>query len=299
MSSPVGASPYAERLERVSVLPVDVPLRGGTTYCWRYGAEHGRPQIVLLHGLRGSHEGLEPIVAHLAGTSLAVPDLPGFGASPPLPADAHDVAGYSRWATDLLDAVAPGGTAVLAGHSFGSIVAAATVARGAPVRGLVLINPITAAARTAAGVDFAVRYHRLAAALPTRVGTTMLRNPVLTRVASVAMATTEDRALRRWIHAEHGRHFGRFADRRVLLEAFRASVSEDVDRYAGQIDVPVLLVAGERDRIAPLASQRALLARLRDARLSVIARTGHLTHYETPGAVAEAIAGFLTQLGEP
>jgi pimeloyl-ACP methyl ester carboxylesterase len=258
---------------------------------------------VLLHGLRGSHDGLEPIVAHLArigyGDGVVVPDLPGFGESPPLPSDVHDVAGYARWATELLAEVAPGGHAVLAGHSFGSIVAAATVARGAEVPGLVLINPITAAARSAAGVDFAVRYHRLAGALPAGIGTAMLRNPMLTRVASVAMATTADRGLRRWIHAEHGRHFGRFADRRVLLEAFRASVSEDVDRYAGQIAVPVLLVAGEQDRIAPLSSQRALLARLPDARLSVVAGTGHLTHYETPAAVAEAVAGFLAELGGP
>ena len=298
-----GGSPYATLVERIPVRTEELALRGGVTRCWRYGPEHGQehgpPRLVFLHGLRGSHEGLEPIVAHLAGTSLVVPDLPGFGASPPMPADAHDVAGYARWAADLLAAVAPDGDAVLAGHSFGSIVAAATVAGGAQVRGLVLINPITAAARTAGGVDFAVRYHRLAAALPVRVGTAMLRNPVLTRVASVAMATTTDRTLRRWIHAEHGRHFGRFADRRVLLEAFQASVSADVDSYAGQIAMPVLLVAGERDRIAPLPSQRELVGRFPAARLSVVAGTGHLTHYETPAAVADAVADFLTELGPP
>ena len=69
---------------------------------------------------------LEPIVAQLDATvATTVPDLPGFAESPPLPHDAHDIAGYAAWARDLLDAVAPAGDAVLAGHSFGSIVAAA------------------------------------------------------------------------------------------------------------------------------------------------------------------------------
>ena len=44
----------------------------------------------------------------------------------------------------------------------------------------------------------------------------------------MAMVTTRDRALRGWIHAEHDRYFATFADRRVLLEAFHASVGHDV-----------------------------------------------------------------------
>ncbi|MDQ2758805.1 MAG: MFS transporter, partial [Actinomycetota bacterium] len=36
---------------------------------------------------------------------VVVPDLPGFGASPPFPHDAHDVTGYAAWTVDLIDAV--------------------------------------------------------------------------------------------------------------------------------------------------------------------------------------------------
>ena len=80
---------------------------------------------MFLHGLRGDHHGLAPIVAHLDGLRVLVPDLPGFGESSPLPADSHDVEGYRAWTRDLLAIIAPDGDAVLAGHSFGSIVAAA------------------------------------------------------------------------------------------------------------------------------------------------------------------------------
>ncbi len=279
----------------------EVVLRGGRTVLHVHG-DQGAPTVVFLHGLRGDHHGLAPIVAHLGGVRVVVPDLPGFGESLPLPHDRHDVAGYTAWARDLLATVAPGGDAVLAGHSFGSVVAAATVASGAAVRGLVLVNPIATSALAGPRVRMTrltLLYHRLAGVLPERAGTRLLRSRVITRVASLAMVHTPDRALRRWIHAEHDRRFNGFADRRVLLEAFEASVTGDVGTSAVGIDVPTLLVAGERDDIAPVAAQEELAGRLPDVELVVVPGTGHLAHYETPGAVAAAITTFLRRLPVP
>jgi pimeloyl-ACP methyl ester carboxylesterase len=298
----MSSSPYADRVARVPVRTEELALRAGRTRLWVYGADDAAHRVVFLHGLRGDHHGLEPIVAHLEGVRVVVPDLPGFGASPPLPSDRHDVAGYAAWTRDLLTALAPGGDAVLAGHSFGSIVAAAAVSRGAAVRGLVLVNPIAASAlagprRFLTGLT--VLYHRFAAALPEGAGTWLLRNRLMTRVASVAMATTRDPALRRWIHAEHDRYFSTFADRRTLLEAFHASVRHDVGESAAAVGVPTLLVAAERDDIAPLAAQRALAERFADARLAVVPGIGHLAHYEAPAAVAHEVGAFLAALPQP
>ena len=107
------------------------------------------------------------------------------------------------------------------------------------------------------------------------------------------MARTRDPVLRRWIHAEHDRYFNGFADRNVLLEAFGASVAEDVGAYAPAVAVPVLLVAGELDDLAPVSAQQELVTRFPDARLVVISGTGHLAHYEAPAAVAGAVKEFL------
>jgi pimeloyl-ACP methyl ester carboxylesterase len=295
----MSVSPYADLVTRVPVRTEELGLRGGRTRLWVYGADDAPHRIVFVHGLRGDHHGLEPIVAHLDGVRVVVPDLPGFGASPPLPSDRHDIAGYAAWTRDLVAAVAPAGDAVLAGHSFGSIVTAAAVARGAAVRGLVLVNPIAASAlagprRFLTGLT--VLYHRIAAALPERAGTALLRHRLMTRIASVAMATTRDAALRRWIHAEHDRYFSTFADRRTLLEAFHASVRHDVGESAAAVAVPTLLVAAERDDIAPLSAQHALAGRFADARVAVVPGTGHLAHYEAPAAVAREIETFLAAL---
>lgn len=310
-------SPFASLVASTPVRVDEVVLRGAPTRLWVYGATDAAHRVVFLHGFRGDHHGLEPIVAHLAsgsgtaGVQVVVPDLPGFGASPPLPDDRHDVAGYAAWARELLAAVAPDGDAVLAGHSFGSIVAAAALADTAvgpttdasvpppAVRALVLVNPIAASALSgpnAIGTRATVLLHRFAGRLPESAGTWILRHPLLTRVASILMARTPDRVLRRWIHEEHDRYFAGFADRGTLLESFHASVRGDVAASAPSVRVPTLLVAAERDGLAPPASQRALLPRFADARLVMVPGTGHLAHYEAPAAVAGAIGDFLTTL---
>ncbi len=287
-------SPYAALVERVPVRRGEQALRGGLTRTWTYGPDDAPATVVFLHGLRGDHHGLEPIVAHLDGVRVVVPDLPGFGESRPLPRDRHDVAGYAAWTCALLESV--DGEVTLAGHSFGSIIAAAAMAAGARAARLVLVNPIATSALAGPRVAMTrltVLYHRLAAALPERAGTALLRDRAITRLASMAMVTTPDRALRGWIHAEHDRYFSTFADRRVLLEAFHASVEHDVTEFAAAVTVPTLLVAAERDDIAPPASQHALVCRFADARLVMVPGTGHLAHYEAPAAVAAAISGFL------
>jgi pimeloyl-ACP methyl ester carboxylesterase len=256
--------------------------------------------VVLLHGFRGDHHGLAPLAAHLPGLRVTVPDLPGFGASPPLPGDGHDVAGYAAWARDLLDAVAPEGDAVLAGHSFGALLAAATLALPDPprVRGLVLVSPVTPpvlAGRARVAAHGTALLHRAAGRLPERVGTALLRHRLVARATSALTTTTRDPDLRRWIRAEHDRYFATFAERRSLLEAFEASISGSVAEAAARVAVPTLVVAGDRDALAAPSDLRALRAVLRDARLVLVPGVGHLTHYESPEVVGAHVARFVAE----
>ena len=79
----------------------------------------------------------------------------------------------------------------------------------------------------------------------------------------------------------------------MVNQSFQASVTHTVTDYADQLRMPVLLVAGEHDEIAPVAGQRALAARLPDPEPVVISDVGHLVHYETPEAAAAEIVRFL------
>ncbi|GAA1693983.1 alpha/beta hydrolase [Microbacterium sediminicola] len=291
MSAP---HPYAERLSTIRTARREVAVGGGVTAYWEYGEPTATTTIVAVHGFRGEHHGLEPVLAYLPDYRVISPDLPGFGETPPVPGRRHDLETYARWLREFVAAVAPG--AIILGHSFGSIVVAAAVAEGLSTPRVILVNPIGAPALEGPrGIltRLAVFYYWAGARLPQRVGTALLRNGLIVRVMSVSMAKTRDRELRAFIHDQHDTYFSRFADRDVLHDAFVASVSHDVREFAPQISQPTLLIAADRDDITPIERERELAALLPDARLVEIPDVGHLIHYETPEPAAAAIREFL------
>ncbi|SMH38746.1 Pimeloyl-ACP methyl ester carboxylesterase [Rathayibacter oskolensis] len=296
------ASPYADDLARLAISEGVVSVSGATTAYWTYGSPSASTVLVLVHGFRGEHHGLEPVIARLlaggADVRVIAPDLPGFGASPPMTAHAHDVDGYAAWLGEFLDALELRGRAVVLGHSFGSIVAAAAVSGGLPTPLLVLVNPIAAPALAGPrGVltRLAVLYYRLGAVLPRVLGFGLLRDRRIVRVMSLSMVKTKDPALRRFVHDQHDRYFSAFASRDTVLEAFRASVSHDVSEYASRIEVPTQLIAAAQDDITPLPAQYRLLEQLPHGRLHVIDGVGHLIHYETPDEAAAVLRAALDE----
>ncbi len=304
------ASPYAPELARMPVTTRVLPVRGSETHVWEYGSggqdadarREAATLVIVVHGYRGDHHGLEPVIAQLnrPGYRIVAPDLPGFGVSTPMDA-VHDLDGYVDWLHAFVEVVrpeSPDARVVIVGHSFGSIVVAASIAGtfGIPVDAAVLINPIAAPAlKGPRGVmtRIAIGYYQLGAAVPERLGHVLLSSPVMVQVISVTMAKTTNRSLRRWIHDQHHRYFSAFANRTVVLDAFRASVSNDVSEYAERITAPTLLIAADKDDITPLAAQHRLQEAMPDARLVVLDDVGHLIHYERPIEAAAAIDAFL------
>jgi pimeloyl-ACP methyl ester carboxylesterase len=60
-----------------------------------------------------------------------------------------------------------------------------------------------------------------------------------------------------------------------------------------EAEMPALVLWGEEDAMAPREEQDAMVDALRDARLSVIPRAGHLSAVENPPAVTPELAAFL------
>ncbi|MGY4856902.1 alpha/beta fold hydrolase [Cryobacterium sp. AP23] len=293
-------SPYADLLTVMDARAHTRSVLGSDTRYWEYGDPASPTTVVMVHGFRGDHHGLEAVVAQLHGLRVIAPDLPGFGESPAFAGRGHTIDSYAAWLTEFLRLSAIPGRVVVLGHSFGSIVVAAAAAApgGLPADDLVLVNPIAAPALAGPrGVltRLAVFYYWLAAKLPERLGFALLRNRVIVRVMSITMAKTRSRQRRRWIHNQHDRYFSAFADRTVVLEAFTASVSHDVSEYADAIGTRTLLIAAEKDDITPVAAQESLCTQFRDARLHVIPGVGHLIHYEVPEAAAEQLRIFLDE----
>jgi len=279
----------------------EVSVLGGTTAYWVDAPVDGSagadaPTLVTVHGFRGEHHGLAPVVNQLPGYRVVSPDLPGFGETEPIPGRVHDLDLYAQWLREFVAAVCPG--AVVVGHSFGSIVSSAAVAAGLETPRLVLINPIGAPALEGPrGVltRLAIFYYWAGAQLPASLGEALLRNRVIVRTMSIAMAKTKDPALRRFVHEQHDLYFSRFADRDVLRDAFVTSVSHDVTEFAPRVTVPTLLIAAQLDDITPIEKERELVHLFPDARLVEIPDVGHLIHYETPEPAAAAITAFIAR----
>ncbi len=289
-------SPYASLLADIPVVRETVVVAGVETAYWVYGDDDA-PTIVAVHGFRGEHHGLEPVVAYLPDYRIIMPDLPGFGETGPIPGREHNLQAYVDWLNEFGAAVAPG--AIILGHSFGSIVTSAAVAGGLKTPRLILVNPIGAPALAGPrGImtRLAVFYYWVGARLPKPIGDALLRSKLIVGVMSNTMVKTKDKTLRAFVHDQHDQYFSRFADRDVLHDAFVTSVSHDVSQVATQLTLPTLLIAAEKDDITPIEAERVLAQRIPNATLVEIPNVGHLIHYETPKQAAAAIDEFLTGL---
>ncbi|MCU1557501.1 MAG: alpha/beta hydrolase [Microbacteriaceae bacterium] len=293
-------SPYAAKLGRIPIERREISVLGSTTRYWVYGAEDAETTIVIAHGYRGEHHGLEPVIAQLPGIRWIGADMPGFGESTPLTEVPHSIDGFAQWFTTFVDELGLTGTAVTLGHSFGTIISSRAVSAGLKTPALILINPISTSglkgpSRVATLVT--VAYYRLAGRLPNRLGAWILRRWFVVQFMSSTLAKTKDKQLRGWIHDQHHTYFNNFANRDFVVEAFEASVGSDVSEFAAQIGVPTLLVAAELDDITPVQAHHDVIAIMPDARLTLLMGVGHLIHYEVPELAAAAIKEFLEAQG--
>lgn len=253
------------------------------------------PVIIMIHGFRGTHHGLDLIAKKLPDFHIIVPDLPGFGEATVM--SKHDLEHYVTWLHDFISHLRLDTPPILLGHSFGSIVTAAYAAKyPQSIVKLVLVNPIGAPALDGARAlltKLTLLYYWTGRTLPSTIGKKWLSAKPIVAIVTISMAKTKDRTLRHYIHDQHFRYFSRFHDTKTLSESFTTSVSHNIRQSAADISVPTLLIAGEKDDITPLHKQKELVDMFPNARLHIIKKVGHLTHYETPDEVADAIKDFI------
>ncbi|MBC7591992.1 MAG: alpha/beta hydrolase [Salinibacterium sp.] len=292
----IADSPYAALLADTPPREGTVDVLGVATHFWEYGPRDAATTVVVVHGYRGEHHGLEPVIAHLRGLRIISPDLPGFGESGAMVGRTHDIAGYTAWLGGFVASMGVDGTAVILGHSFGSIVVSSAVAGGLRTPRMILVNPIAAPALEGPNAVMSrvtLTYYRAGRALPERLGKSLLSNWLVVRFMSIFLAQSKDPALRRWIHSQHHLYFSRYANRDTVVEGFEASISRDVSMFASAIAVPTLLIGADRDPITTVADQQTLANLFPDARLEILKGVGHLVHYEKPLEAATLIVDFL------
>lgn len=270
-----------------------VVINGARTHFWTYGNPKN-PPILVVHGFRGTHHGLEYVLEHMVDEYyMIVPDLPGFGDSPALIDTSHTIENYAALLDALIDQLKLTQVHVL-GHSMGTVVAAEMI-KQQPQKFIkaVLINPVSKKPPVLQLFP-GYLYHRIAGKyLPERLGTAVLSNKQLFLLGSAVMTKTKDKDLRKLIHWNHVTYMKRFAHRKALLEAFESANSTALDRYIEHLRLPTLMIAGKQDTIAPLKDTREVAGKLSNVTLVELDKVGHIVHYEQPKEAAVAIVEFL------
>lgn len=295
---------YSDELARTALArsePREAIVADIATRYWFYPATNsGAKTLIFIHGYRGNHHGLEAIAGAMPDFNILIPDLPGFGKSAPF-AGEHSVSAYVIWLqafiNHAIEAVALAEKPVLVGHSFGSILSAAFAAQSDSISHLVLINPVSAPALEGPKsilTQLVKVMFWLSGALPLKSGLAMLKSWPMVRGMSIVMTKSRNRELRRWVHAQHDANFNDFANRRVAIEGYLASISHNVGEYAPDFNVPTTLIIGAKDDITSVKQQEAMASTIPGSwTLTTLRGVGHLTHYEMPFEVAAAIRADL------
>jgi pimeloyl-ACP methyl ester carboxylesterase len=233
-----------------------------------------RPTVLLLHAFpldSRMWDGIRPALAE-AGFDVVAPDLPG--AEPEL--------GFDAWAPRVLGLV--DGAVVPVGSSMGGYLAF-ELWRQAPER-------IAAMALVGTRATPDSPEQREARDDSIRLLGEAGREPFWEELAPRLFAGGVDPAVVARAHE--------LALEQPItgLVTVQETIRDRVDSRPtlATIDVPVLVLVGEEDRLTPPADSEAMAAVLPDARFSRIAGAGHLVAMERPGEVAAELVGLLEEV---
>lgn len=244
-------------------------------------AGQGTP-VVLLHGFPLNStiwdEQRRQLALHYR---VITADLRGHGQSP-APTGVYEMESLAGDVLALLDSLKIE-RAVIMGHSMGGYVTLAAW-RIAPARFLALgLIDSQAGADTAEGRQGRMQ---LAEKVSTQGGQ-VAADAMLPRIFAPGLATGDSV----W---ERVRAMIEKTSRTGIIGALHGMAARpDSNSILSTIDVPALVVTGDKDQIIPVTKAQALAAAMPQATLKVIAHAGHMTMLEQPEATTAAIDDFL------
>lgn len=260
-----------------------------TWIAFQIAGDEGEP-LVFLHGIGGDAESWRPQLDSFSGEYRSIAwDMPGYGDSAPL--ETMTFPALVDAVSALLDRLSIE-RAHLVGHSLGGMIAQAfALARPDCLRSLTLVATSAAfGKRTGGEPDLAWRDSFIEQRLgPLNRGASMAElapklvrglvgdepDPKAIEQAIVAMATVPEAGYR---------------------DAIQCLTTFDNENLVANIEVPALLIAGEKDPVVPPRVMRHMAKSMPNARLEVVSGSGHLVHLERPVVFNGMLSNFLKSL---
>ncbi len=243
------------------------------------------PLMVLMHGLGGTTNAFQPLISHLASrfTMLRF-DFPGSGFStfktaPSIPQFVSDL-------SSILEARETKEAPILVGHSLGSIIAMHYAYQHPKVQVLVLIG----AGRSASHIP-AVVQRMSGLASTARKGIEGIRDSTVANNVAASSSDLVRTIVRQMISSQDAEGYA------ATCEA--ACGRSHVDPNYASIKCPVVLIAGDQDKISPLERSqelRGLIGGGHEKVLLEVVHSGHQHVLEDTDGVLRAINLVLSLL---
>lgn len=229
--------------------------------------------IVLFHGWGANKEAFTPIIKKLGMYMRVVAlDFPGFGKSDE-PSGIWDVDTYAEFMKKFIKEADCEG-AIWLGHSFGGrvIIKLFNKMEIKPSR-IVLVD--SAGIKPKRGLDYYVKVYSY------KLGKKILKLPVINKTG---------------LYEKLVKNAGS-SDYKSLSENMRATmtrvVNEDLRGYLPDINVPTLLIWGDKDTATPIGDAHIMDSLLPDSGVVTLEGAGHFSYLDRPGKFFAALEYFV------
>lgn len=250
-----------------------ISTKRGELYYQSHHPENASQTIIWLHGAGGTHMTFPAELRRLPGAHVITPDLSGHGRSQ---GEAHQrIAHYAEDLREFIEALELDHV-ILGGHSMGGAIAQwFTLAYPERVRGVILMG-------TSAYITV---------------------NPDLLRGLQTESTETLKK-LNQWNWHPSADEALRAESLKALMNVplttiyndFIASDAFNVKSRLNAIRQPVLVIAGDTDKMIPLDQSKTIAETVQSGTLKTVQDAGHMFMLEQPETVAEIVIDWISSL---
>ncbi|ABS62973.1 alpha/beta hydrolase fold [Parvibaculum lavamentivorans DS-1] len=271
-----------------------VTLPGGGSMHVRDEGNREGPALLLVHGSNASLHTWEPWVASLGDTYRIVSmDLPGHGLTGRIPGDDYSREGMTQSVHELTEILGIDRFAI-AGNSMGGGVAALyALEHPAQVSALILVDAAgVPVPRNDDEVPLAFRIARMP--VISNVMRYVLPRSLVeegVRKVFVDQSKVTDEMVARYF--DLSLHEGNRDATRIRFASYAGRDEEAFAARLGGIEMPTLVLWGDKDGLIPVSAAHEFKARIPQAELAIFENVGHVPMEEVPEESAAVVRDFL------
>jgi pimeloyl-ACP methyl ester carboxylesterase len=246
------------------------------------------PPVVLVHGTPSWSYLWRGVVDRMSAQfTVHVHDLLGYGSSEQLPGQDVAIPAQGEVLLELLEHWGLDEPCVV-GHDIGGAIVLRLAVNGRRFRRAALCDAVAIAPWITPFSRHVQRYLPAFETVPEHIHRHMISAHLQTAIARPMSAADLQPYLDPWLGDT-----GQRAYYRQVAQFDETHTTEMEDRYR-HLDIPTLVLWGERDAWLDVAVGERLAATIPNARLSVVAEAGHFLPEDRPEAVASLLADFFT-----